>query len=451
MKFIFSFLSILCIAQIGSAANSFPLTDTSPQSAEFRARFIGSYGINSAIEPTITQADRPLYESIAPHLQTNPQQAIQLALQGINSESNAAFDFLVGSLYYSQNNYSQAERHLKRAIQKFPDFRRAHRNLALIYIQQQKYAQATPELLTVIKLSGGDAQSYSLLGYSYLNLEKYQSALSAYHMARMFMPDSADIRRGEAHCLLMTHQNNAAIALFDELIAESPSTQDFWLLQANAFLAEERFADAIANLEIAHTVASPSADTHKLLANLYMKQQVNEQALLHYQAALSENPNMDADNAFKPLRYLIQLNLFDAAAAYLDTLNTEMRATLSPQQAAEKAVLSAQLEIEIGDTDSGLQQLESVLNTDPLNADALLMLANYHLQAAQYEEAEFYFERATVIADAQVEALIGLARTAVMQGQFKQALTHLEKSQKLSERNDVAQFIASIQQVIAAQ
>ncbi|MFQ3225112.1 MAG: tetratricopeptide (TPR) repeat protein [Lentimonas sp.] len=451
MKLIAFYFSILCIAHLGSAANSFSLSDTSPQSPEFHARFIGSYGINSAIEPTITQEDRPLYESIAPHLQSNPQQAIQLAMQGINSNSNAAFDFLVGSLYYSHSKYSQARRHLKQAIQKFPNFRRAHRNLALIYIQQENYTSALPHLLKVIKLGGGDGQSYSLLGYSYLNLEKYQSALSAYHMARMFMPDSADIRRGEAHFLLMTNQNNAAIALFDELLAQFPSTQDYWLLQANAFLAEERFADAIANLEIAHTVATPSADTHKLLADLYMNQQVNEQALVHYQAALQANPKMDPGNAFKPLNYLMQLNLFEAAAVYLETLNTTLRGELSPRQASEKAVLSAQLELEIGDAAQGLQQLEAVLTTDPLNADALLMLANYNLQEENYAEAEFYFERATVIADAQVDALIGLARTAVMQGKFKNALTHLQRSQKLKPRNDVAQFIASIQQVVSAQ
>ena len=188
------------------ASPTFDLVDTNPGSPEFKQRFYGSFGINSAIEPKLTQEDRPLYESIEPYLKNNAAKAIQLAKQGINKDSNAAFDYLVGSLYYTQSNYSNAATHLKAALRKFPDFRRAHRNLSLIYIQQDRYEDAIRHLLRVIELGGGDGQSYSMLAYAYLTQEKYQSALSAYQLARMFLPDSLDVRRGEAQCLLMTEQ-----------------------------------------------------------------------------------------------------------------------------------------------------------------------------------------------------------------------------------------------------
>ncbi len=432
-------------------ANSFTLVDTNPSSAEFKQRFMGSFGINSAIEPQIAEKDRPLYESIEPYLKNNPRRAIQLAEQGINSQSNAAFDFLVGSLYYTQNNHSKAEASLKRALRKFPDFRRAHRNLSLIYIQREDYKNAIQHLLRVIELGGNDGQSYSMLGYAYLNNEKYQSALSAYQMARMFLPDSLDVRRGEAQCLLMTHQYEPAIALFDELIKENPSKEDFWLFQTNAFLALDRFEDAIANLEIAHTLAPAKASSLNLLGDLYIHQDTYQQAIKNYKAAVQRNPHVLAATTLKPLNRLMQMGLFNEAQDYLNTIQTSLQSDLSPTQINERAIIAAQLKIEIGDKAAGKRELEQILEVDPLNVEGLLLIANIHLRNDEYAEAIFYYERATKIPEAQVKALIGLARTAVKESKFHHALTHLNKAQSIDPRNDVARFITSIQKAIAAE
>lgn len=451
MKHKLTLFIALCVAPLASDANTFPLTDTHPDSAEFRARFLGNFGINSAIEPSITRADQSLYESIAPQLLKNPEKAIQMALRGMDDDSNAAFDFLVGSLYYGEQNYTEAERYLKQAIEKFPDFRRAHLNLSLVYVRQLDFTQAIPHLLTVIKLGGGDGQSYSMLGYSYLNQEKYVSALSAYRMARMFLPDSADIRRGEAQCLLMTGQLDMAIALFDELIAEFPEEPDYWLFQANAYLAKQRFVEAIANLEIAHSLEPGAWETHKLLADLYIGQDMAEFALLNYQAALAANPNVPADNALAPLSQLIDRSLYTEAASYLRTLDTLLQSPLSQQLKTEKKILTARLEIHTGDPQKGLQQLEAVLDVDPLCGEALLAVADYKASQSALAEAEYYYERALSVSDFQVDALIGLARIAVQQGRFKQAIQHLKKAQNLRPRDDVRQYIASIENALNAQ
>jgi len=439
------------LSLLAQASPGFDLVDTHPGSPEFKQRFLGSFGINSAIEPKLTPADRPLYESIEPYLQNNPNKAIELARKGITQTSNAAFDYLLGSLYYTQNNFNSAASHLNDALKKFPDFRRAHRNLALIYIQQDRYPTAIKHLLRVIKLGGGDGQSYSMLAYAYLTEEKYQSALSAYHLARMFLPDSMDVRRGEAQCLLMTEQHGAAIALFDELIRENPGEQDYWLFQANGYLSKNKVLDAIANLEIAHCIAPANASSLSLLGDMYLSQEAYALALNNYQAALKQDPDARPAQALKPLHRLIQLGLFEEASTYLQLIDDILQSELTPQQAAEKTVFQAQLSIERGAVEQGLAQLESVLIQQPLNGKALLLMADVQLEREAYEEATFYFERATFVTEAQIEALIGLARTAVAQAKFTEALKHLQKSQRIKQRTDVAQFIAGIEKVIAAQ
>ena len=449
MKNTLTFFILLCAVSFTGNGAIFSLTDTDPDSPEFRARFLGSFGINSAIEPRLDRADRPLYESIEPYLQKDPEKAIQRALKGIDSDSNAAFDFLVGSLYYSLENYVEAERYLQQAIEKFPDFRRAHRNLSLIYVRQLDFSKAIPHLLTVIKLGGGDGQSYSMLGYSYLNQEKYVSALSAYRMARMFLPDSADVRRGEAQCLLVTNQLDTAIALFDELIEEFPQEPDYWLLQANAYLAKQQFVEAITNLEIVHSMKPGTWETHKLLADLYIGQGMVTHALLNYESALAANPDIPADNALDPLRQLIERSLYQEAASYLQTLNAKLQSPLSRQLEIEKEILSAKLEIQIGDAQKGLQQLEALLEVDPLNGEALLAIADYKAGKSIFPEAEYYYERALSVDKFAVDALIGLARITVKQGRFKQALQYLTKAQKLNPRDDIKQYMARIENVIS--
>src|SRR5690606_2516228 len=133
-----------------------------------------------------------------PFLREDPRRAITEVERALGSSENPAFRFLLGNLHYEIGEFDRSESELKRAIEAFPDFRRAHRTLGLIHIQNQAFPAAIESWLKVITLGGGDAQSYGLLGYAYLAEKKYRSALSAYRMARMFKPDSIDFRRGEA-------------------------------------------------------------------------------------------------------------------------------------------------------------------------------------------------------------------------------------------------------------
>jgi len=440
-------------AMLSAAPPPFGLTDSGLDTEEFKRRFLGSYGINEALEPKLTQADRPLYESIAPHLRSNPRQAIQIAEAGLTSDSNPAFHFLLGNLNYQVEDYANCERHLRAAIEKFPSFRRAHRTLALAHIQREQYDKAVAPLLRVIKLGGGDDQSYGLLAYSYLTLEKYESALSAYRMARMFKPDSPDFKRGQAHCLAMTHQHQPAIALFDELIAERPGERDFWLQQANAFLETGQLKKAIANLEIVADAGKADWASLTLLADLHLDQDTHTLAVSRYRSALSAHPPDDAASAVRPLTYLVERDLHFEARDYLKLLREKIgdRIAAGSPEAKAISVAEAQIEMEIGDGAKGLSILESALKTDPLNGQILLLVGEYHLQEEDYEQAELHLNRALSDPDNQVEARVALGRLAVEQRQFSEAIAHLQKAQELRQDSNVERYIAAIKRALDAE
>lgn len=445
---ILHFLFPLFALSLADAAVPFQLTDSSPGSAEFRARFMANYGALSELEPSMTAKDRPLFERVEPYLQNNPQQAIREVEAALNADSNPAFRFLLGSLYYQTSRYSQAEQHLRGAVQSFPDFRRAYRTLGLIYVQTNRYPEAITAWLKVISLGGGDAQSYGLLGYAYLTEAKYQSALSAYQMARMFKPDSVDFRRGEAQSLLEVGQYRQAAALFEELLAEQPTVADTWLLQANTYLQLERYDDAIANLEVVHGMGAGTRDSRFLLGNLYLRTENYCPALQAYQAGLSLPGELDVAQALKPFEYLIGRGLIEESHVYLQSIQQRLPDELSLEHADWLALAEAKIERRSEAPEAALALLKPVVERNPLQGEALLLIAEIEIEAERFESAAFYLERARSVPEKKVEALTAFGRLEVARVDFDAALKYLRIAQELAPQPRIARYIESIERAL---
>ena len=426
-------------------AQPFSLSDSSLSSEDFRERFLGSYGINSAIEPEITQADKPLYEKVAPYLRNDPARAAREVEAGMTDESSPAFDFLLGNLLYQKGKYSEAERALKKAIERFPNFRRAYRTLGFIQVQADDYEQSVDTWLKVISLGGGDAQSYGLLGYAYLTMEKYQSALSAYEMARLFKPDSLDFRRGQAQSLLALGRNDEAAALFDELIAENPEDADFWLLQANVYLEQERYEEAIANLEVLNGTGKATRSSLQLLANLHLQNDNHLLALQAYEQVLKQHGFYSIENSLRPLEHLVERGLFPEAASYLDTLEKVLPSSLDEQSLVRLSVARAGLAMEEGDLSGTIESLEPIVVSYPLNGDALLLLAEAQRRNQSFEESEFNLQRALSLPEKKYEALVALGRVRVDQGDFKSALVLLREAESMQSSRSLVRYIEAIE------
>ena len=436
---------ILWVGLSVSAAPIFSLSDSDPDSPDFKKRFLASYGVNSAIEPKLASKDRSLYQKVLPLLSSAPRDAIAIVQRELNPNSNAAFDFLVGNLFYQLRDYGQAEKAMKEAVRKFPFFRRAHRILALIYVQRDEFKRAIEPLLRVIELGGGDGQSYGLLGYAYLVGEKYESGLAAYRMARMFKPDSLDFRRGQAHCLLETDQNKLAIALFDELILEFPSEQDFWLLQANAFLAAGMKGEAIANLELVSDRKQGNWSTHVLLGDLYLSDDLVQLALAAYLRALDQDPASDGELLIRPLKALVERRHFAAGKGYLAAMAKVANSIISLAQRSEVDLAEAKIEMKIGDPARALSLLKNSLSTDPLNGEVLLTLGEYYFGSEMLDEAERYYELALSVPEAKGDALVSLGRLAVSRGLFAEAVRLLRQAQETQPRPNVARYLEAVE------
>lgn len=448
--FLTLFVFLACISKPDECFGDiyFKLSDSSPNSPKFRQKFMGSYGVNAAIEPKLTSKDRPLQEQLLPYISKNPEKAIEIILLSLDSDTNPAFYNILGNLNYQVGNYAESEKYLKISLESFPTLRRSWRTLALCYVQQNKLNLAISPLIKVIQLGGGDAQSYGLLGYSYLNDGKFESSLSAYRMARMFEPDSFDFKRGQALCLLNTFQTKAAIALFDELLSDHPEEMSFWTAQASAYIEIEDFGKAIANLQTLEDLGMANWASLNLLGDLYLNDKLPNLALAKYSSAIKMDPNQTTEGYVRPLANLVQKKYYKEASILLKIINPIVDGKTNQDQARILRNSSAQIEMNIGSPEKAFSILEKAIQEDPLDGSSLLLLGQFYADKKDFYQAEFYLERATSLKEHEADALIALGQLKLAQSDLQEALTYLEKSYQLSPNQNLNKFINSIKNAL---
>ena len=104
MKTVLSAILAAAGLSTGAAQAPFTLSDSDPGGPEFRRRFMASYGVNAAIEPKLTVADRPLQQAILPHLRSNPREAIRLIQNALRPDTNPAFLSILGNLQKNETH-----------------------------------------------------------------------------------------------------------------------------------------------------------------------------------------------------------------------------------------------------------------------------------------------------------------------------------------------------------
>lgn len=160
---------------------------------DFARRLIGSYGFASDVEPRMAPEELAAYrDQILPLLRENPAKA-QSALNDLaKPTASAVFDFTLGNTFFQNEDFTNAVKHFNAAIAKFPDYRRAQKNLGFALVRSARYAEAIAPLTRTIALGGGDSKVFALLGFAYTSLGRNVSAEGAYQQAVVLDPENVD-------------------------------------------------------------------------------------------------------------------------------------------------------------------------------------------------------------------------------------------------------------------
>jgi Tfp pilus assembly protein PilF len=101
-------------------------------------------------------------------------------------------------------------------------------------------------------------------------------------------------------------------------------------------------------------------------------------------------------------------------------------------------------EMETGEAAAAAKRVEELLEREPLDGDALILLATFREKNDQPEEAILLLEQAAVIPEKRAAALLAHGRILVNQFRYEEALERLEESQKIEPGDSLKGYIEAI-------
>lgn len=449
---IFIFLFTLVFGSHTQAAEPIPVDSSFWKSSQFRRIFTGSYGVDARIEPRIGSDEESVLDSVASSMEDgNRSTAISTLKNSSLTTSSAPLSFSLGNLQFEAGENEEAVEAFENAIQLYPNFRDAHRNLAVALVQEQKFDEAEEPLTRAIELGAQDGLSFGLLGYVHLNHERYQAALQAYRLAQITMPRETQWKLGEAQCLLALGSVQEAVALYRELLEQRPTDLTIWLNQADAFLQLNEPIEAIASLEMTRRMNQLQPQELVLLGHLYLNEGLSAQALDTYQAAVKHEDPVDLVKAVDGLENLCRFEHWEHAKTLIATIQEtyDLLQKAKGRDALERS--QALVELKAGDEAKGVTLVQRILDRDPLDGQALLLMAKYNESKDEREEAIMLAEQAARDEDTRFDALLFHGQLLVDQHEFAEAVEILEAALALRPSDGLQTYLENVEQLASIQ
>ena len=412
----------------------------------FQRSFVAGYGVNPEVEPRISQDDMALLELVRQLMPDELPAAEALLRDSIKDDTSAVLDLTLGGVQYQQERADEALRNYRRSVEKYPNFRRAYRSIGLICVRKGLLDDAIAAFNRMIELGGADAYSYGLLGYCHSQKQDYQPAEAAYRNALLLQPTNVEWRLGLTRSVFKQGKFEDAASLLDVLIQTFPEKSDFWMLQAHTYLGMKQPQKAAVNLEALDAIGKASADSLFTLGDIYLAESLPDLALHAYVRALAKDPAQSPGRAIRSAEGLASRGGSEQARTLVGRVKEAAGESMNDGDKRKLLKLEARLSMAGGAGDEATARvLEEVIELDPLDGEALMLLGQYHNKGGRPDQAILFFERAAKIDAFTANAKVKMAQVYVAQSRFGEALPLLRDAQAIRPREDVARYIEQVE------
>ena len=450
-KILITLLFTIFFSQIiGYAKTRNPMADLWADK-EFQKEFTASYGTLAGFEPKLNEEDRGRLRDLINVIKSNPPKAIEKLVADIENEKNAAFIFILANLYFQEGQIDEAEKYYKLAIEKYPIFRRAYKNLGLVNIQANDFKSAIIHLSKSMELGEVDGRAYGLLGYSYLTEENYYPAEAAYRQAILMQPEITDWKLGLARCLLEMGNYSDAVSTIETLIQEDTNNTDYWILQSNAYLGLDDTLKAVRNLEIVKRMGEADLQTLSLIGDIYMNNEMPDLALIAYLEAAELADNDDLDTLLKSAEVLTLTVNFSQAEQMIQKIRKNFSQSIDDESDLELLTYEAKIARANGKDQLAANLLSKIIERDLLNGEAIIELAKYYADQGKLAEAFTRFEQAQKIRKYERSALVAHAQVLVNQKSYDEALPLLNRALRLQSDRNLKDFTDRVERAARKQ
>jgi tetratricopeptide (TPR) repeat protein len=430
---------------------------------KFKRQFIDSYVAETEIEPRVTAEEREQMEKVLGFISSDQMaKAEELLKKNGGEAASAVFDFTLANIYFQQadaegaseeqrqQKLNEAAACYKIAVDKHPKFRRAWKNMALIYVRQGEFEKSVPALTRVVELGGGDAVTYGLLGFAYASVGNNLSAESAYRMAILLDGDTFDWKMGLARSFFRQQRYPEAVALCGQLIEDNPDQADLWLLQANAYIGLNQPLKAAENYELVDRLGKSSVNSLNMLGDIYINEELYEMAVTSYIRAMQADLNGSPERAIRAAKVLTARGALEQTKRLVERIEGLYEDKLDANARKDLLKLRARIAVAEGSGDEEAHVLEEIIALDPLDGDALILLGQHSERAGDTEKAVFYYQRAAAIEEYEPDALVRHAQLLVKQGKYAEALPLLRRAQQIKQRENVQKYLEQVERVAQA-
>jgi tetratricopeptide (TPR) repeat protein len=417
----------------------------------FQKQFVAGYGINAEIEPRVTADEIKLLEALRPLMAGDLPAAEALLVKKLKPDASAMLDFTLGSIRFQQDRMDEALQDYRRAVGKFPSFRRAWRNLGLIHARDGRHDEAISAFTRMIELGGGDGYSYGLLGMVYAGKQDFQAAEAAYRNALLLQPENSEWRLGLTRCAFKQEKYEDAAALLNVLIARYPEKADFWLLQANTFLGMKQPLKAAGNLESLDALGLSTVDSLYTLGDVYVSESLMDLAVGAYGRAVDADSGQPVARALRSAEVLAARGALPQARAVAAKLRAAWEPRLDDADRRKLLKLEARLSMADGAASAETARvLEEIVALDPLDGEALLLLGQHCARQQQPDRAIFWYERAESLESFEAQAKIRHAQVLVGLGRYGDAVPLLRRAQEIRPSDDIARYLEQVERIAKA-
>jgi tetratricopeptide (TPR) repeat protein len=414
----------------------------------FKKQYTESYIAETDIEPRLTTIEREQMQNILELIASDRMDKATALIEKHRGEAaSAVFDFTLGNIYFQQEQLDQATAAYEIAVQKYPKFRRAWRNLGLSYVRESQFDKALTALTRVVELGGDDAITYGLIGFAYASVDNPTSAESAYRTAILLDPQTMDWKMGLARSLFKQERFAEAVALCDTLIAKHPDRADLWLLQANAYLGLKQPLSAAENYEFIDRLGKSTADTLSMLGDIYINEEIFDLAVNAYLRAMDQSPPSPPDRAIRAAKVLTARGALSQTQQLIERIEAVYGDQLDTSKRKDLLKLRARLAVANGASDEEVRVLEQIVALDPLDGEALILLGQHSSRAGEIEKAIFYYERAASLEAFEADAKVRHAQLLVKTGHYEAALPLLRRAQQLKPRDNIQDYLEQVERV----
>ena len=337
---------------------------------------------------------------------------------------------LVARLAYAKQDYIGAAGELERALNSNPGDIRAMLLLGAVNMAQGNFAQAELGLSRAVALAPDNLAAHKLLAQTQLRLSRPEAAVETLAPLLAQSEIDAQVSVFASQAMLRSGDVARAIGLLEKTLAAEPENADVAINLVAAYLSTGRNDDAISLLE---SMPADEEDFRReiMLAVAYSAEQRSDEAEAQIEGILAEHGDRVDIRNLAGQYYLGHGELDIARGHYATALE------LDPGNTATRLRL-ARLELRAGDRVAARQVLEPILDIDPENLPALIMLADMAARDNEMNDAVGLLLRAIAAEPLASQPQSMLARAYIRLGNGPRAEQAAQEAVKLAPESSRA-------------